>query len=680
MLLVLCSLLTLLGGGFAALLSGRGEHACRIGTLAAATGSGLGLVPALQALFQPHAPLVFSFTLLPLGEGALRLDALSAAFCIPVLLLSGICAIYGGSAVAPLAGKRHLGLHWFFYNLLAAGMLLVFVAADAFTFLLAWELMSLAPFFLISINDDEARVRAASWIYLVAAHLGALFLLGFFSLLSAKSGGGLSFQSFMAQGGKEGAGLLFLLALAGFGTKAGIMPLHVWLPEAHPAAPSHVSALMSGAMIKTGVYGLLRTLSFLGAGEAWWAHLLMGLGAFSGVVGILFALAQRDIKRSLAYSSVENMGIICLGLGMGLFCRQQGHTALALLALTGAMLHLVNHSLLKGMLFLCAGNVLHGAGSLSLSALGGLQKRMPLTAACFALGSAAIAALPPFNGFAGEFLLYIAMASGGSLPAQGLNLVFWCGLFMLALVGGFTLLCFARLFSLAFLGEARSGLVRDAHDPCRLQLGSILALAALCLVSALAAPWTAAALSAALSPHLHGGAVPIPVLAAAPALTPPAAWSLSHAAPALQSAFELLQSVNQGFLMLLLFFLALFLLRRRLLRGREIAASPTWDCGYIAPTARMQYSGGSFSQPASFFMRSILRSREQLPLLREFFPMAATATYSAPDWMANGLFAPMFRAVTVLARWCKKLQHGRVNAYILYILLTLMALLAWKLG
>lgn len=656
-------------------------RACRLGAFSAVAGSVLGLAPPVQVLLQPHAPLTTAFALLPMGENALRLDALSAVFLIPVLLLAAICAVYGCASLCHMADKRHLGLHWFFYTMLIAGMVLVFTAADAFTFLLAWELMSLAPFFLLCINEDDAKVRAAAWVYLVAAHLGALFLLAFFGLLSGQNGGSLAFQIFIRQGGGTGSGLLFLLAFAGFGTKIGVMPLHVWLPETYPAAPDHVAALMSGAMITTGIYGLLRVLSFIGPGEAWWAYLLMGMGGFSGFVGILFALSQQDIKRTLAYSSIENMGIVCLGLGVGLFCRQNGHIALALLAFTGVVLHLVNHALFKSMLFLCAGCVQDSTGTVSFRFLGGLQKRMPFVGCCFALGCAAIAALPPFNGFAGEFLLYVTMALGGTLPLQGLNLVFWSGLFVLAGIGSFGLLCFAKVFALSFLGEARSDLTLAARDPGRFQLGPIALLALLCVASALASPWLAASISAAVTPLAQGGSIPLASLSAAPAgMANPAAWNFAAAAkPELQNAFSLLRMVNQGFLLLLMLFLLLFMLRRRLQRRREISASPTWDCGYIAPTARMQYSGGSFSQPATFFMRSILRQRLRLPRLLEYFPTDATATASTPDWMAESGFAPLFRAVASLARWCKFLQHGRLNAYVLYIFLTLMTLLAWKL-
>ncbi len=536
MSLLLCSLILLVGGGLTAFCAGRGLAANRIGSLSAACASGLGLVPALQFLAASAEGAAsanaasWSLNLggLPMGAFSLQMDAFSSVFLLPVLLLSSLCAVYGGSAMKAEADAKHLGAHWLFYSLLVAGMVLALTAADAFLFLLSWELMSVVPFFLISVHDEHSDVRSAAWVYLVAAHLGALFLLAFFALLSSGSGGVLSFRDFLAANGALAgsgqAGLLFILAFVGFGAKIGLMPMHVWLPEAHPAAPSHVSALMSGAVIKIGLYGLIRALSFIGPGETWWACALIGVGAFTGFTGILLALAQPSIKRSLAYSSVENMGIICMALGIGLFCIQRGQTGPAYLALAGALVHMVNHALSKGLLFLCAGCVLHGAGTLSFRLLGGLQKRLPVVGCCFALGSAAIAALPPFNGFAGEFLIYLGLTFGGAIFTQGIgadySLLFWFCLFVLAGIGGFTLLCFARIYGMAFLGEARSPAVGHTHPPADAERAVLLVFAALCLISAASSPVVARHCRDALpsfAPAARADAAP--ALAAAPPLS-----------------------------------------------------------------------------------------------------------------------------------------------------------------
>ena len=649
-----------------------------------------------------------------MGELALRLDTLGAVFLAPVLILVAIAAFYGmgngdGASVTEkhINGKDspagHAGAHWFFYNLLAGGMVLTLTANDAFLFLLAWEIMSIAPFFLITLNGASSQTRSAAWVYLVAAHLGALFLLAFFALLSAKNGGTLSFTVFMANaanlkpGIREGTGLLFILALIGFGAKSGFMPLHVWLPEAHPAAPSHVSAVMSGAMIKMGIYGIIRTFSFIGTGETWWAYTLIFVGAFTAALGILQALAQPTMKRALAFSSVENMGIICLGLGVALLCLQNNSTGAAALAATGILMHMVNHALSKGLLFLCAGCVLHGTGTVTLRFLGGLQKRMPIVGWCFVLGSAAIAALPPLNGFAGEFFIYLGMVFGGTAFAQGLypeySLIFWVCLFILAGIGGFTLFCFTRLYGTAFLGASKTEAASNAYAPSRNETAAIVLMACFCVLSALAAPRVATLCHLAVTPAFHTVYAAPPVLIAAePSAMITARGILSTSTPqgfipprfipgpgSPDTAIDLLRNVNDMFLLFFITAMGAFLVRRRILRNRTISQSPTWDCGYLAPTAKMQYTPGSFSRPATRFMRTFLRQRFDRPIITEYFPIKARTTLTTPDWIETRGFSPIFSLISRMADKCKELQHGRSNAYILYILLTLVALLAWKL-
>ncbi len=303
-------------------------------------------------------------------------------------------------------------------------MTLVLVARNAVLFLSAWELMAVSSFFLVTFEHERESVRSAGWIYLVATHLGTGFLLAFFILMGRETGS-MNFDVWAAQGiHTQGlAGILFLMAVVGFGTKAGFMPFHVWLPEAHPAAPSHVSALMSGVMIKTGIYGLLRAFTFLGAPPLWWGWLFIGIGLSSGVLGVLFALAQHDLKRLLAYHSVENIGIIALGIGVGLLGQNTGSPALVALGFGGALLHVLNHALFKGLLFLGAGAVAHSAGTREIDRLGGLLKQMPWTAATFLIGAAAISGLPPLNGFVSEFLIFLGafkggISGGGELPCH----------------------------------------------------------------------------------------------------------------------------------------------------------------------------------------------------------------------------------------------------------------------
>jgi hydrogenase-4 component B len=314
----------------------------------------------------------------PFGSFFVQLDALAAFFLLPILGLAAVAALYGGKYLMAYRSRKNLGAAWFFFNLLVASMVMVTLAQNGILFLLAWEIMSLASYFLVTFEDEKESVRQAGWTYLVATHLGTAFLLVLFLVLGRQAGS-LDFERFLTASPAISpvAGVAFLLALIGFGTKAGFMPLHVWLPEPHPVAPSHVSALMSGVMIKTGIYGLLRILTFLGHPEAWWGWVLIGIGLASGPGGVLFALAQHDLKRLLAYHSVENIGIIDLGLGVGLLGLALDQPVLAVLGLDSGLLHFLNHALFKGMLFLGTGAAIHATGTRDIDHLGGLIRRMP---------------------------------------------------------------------------------------------------------------------------------------------------------------------------------------------------------------------------------------------------------------------------------------------------------------
>ena len=415
MTLFLSGMALLVVSALAALLTRRFPKACTLlGAGGAVAGCALALLPAARGLCGAAVSIRYPWSL-PGGTFYAEIDSLSAFFLIPALGLPLVSAIYGGKYMMAYAGKKSLGASWFFYNLLAAGMAMSIVARNAVLFLMAWETMALASFFLVTFENEKPEAREAGWIYLVATHIGTAFLLVFFLLPGGES---LDFDRF-----NPGAhpGLLFLLALVGFGTKAGFMPLHVWLPEAHPAAPSHVSAVMSGAMIKTGIYGLLRALMLLGQPPAWWGWVLVVIGISSGVLGVLFALAQHDLKRLLAYHSVENIGIIALGLGAGLLGVSYHSPVLAVLGFGGGLLHVLNHALFKGLLFLGAGSVAHGTGTREIDRLGGLLKRMPWTGITFLVGAAAISGLPPLNGFISEFLIYLgAFGAIQGTPAESI--------------------------------------------------------------------------------------------------------------------------------------------------------------------------------------------------------------------------------------------------------------------
>lgn len=661
------SLALYLLGALAALCLGDRDLANRLGPAGALAGSLAGLAGVALAPASAVAQAVLPWGL-PIGSLVLGLDPASRLFLVPVYLLGAACAVSGATGLTAhhhgSGGQGRPGTHWFFFNLLLAGLALVMAARDAVTFLIAWELMSLAPFFLISFHDDEVEVREAAWVYLVAAHLGAVCVLAFFAAFWAAAGAtGFDALALAGDSGRLAApSVLFLLALLGFGAKAGFFPFHVWLPEAHPAAPSHVSAILSGAMISAGLYGLWRALELLGPGPAWWGWTLVAVGLVSAASGILQALAQGNLKRLLAYSSVENMGLACLGLGLGLVGRRLGNETMAVLGLAGAVFHVLNHAAFKGLLFLCAGEVLHAVGSVRIAHLGGLGKRLPLVGAAFALGSLGICGLPPLSGFAGELVLALAMLEGvapsglpGLMPRVGLA----AALVVLATVGGLALAAFAKAAGLAFLGEPRTPAAAKAVPPgpaARLPLFFLC----LCILGA-----------AVLAPLLLGlsgqAALAFPGLDPAPARA------------ALAQATDILWTIGLVSLCLLGLTAALLFLRARLLAAHGLRRQPTWGCGYAAPTSRMQYGQASFAEPASRVFGRAMGLSRRLDMDPGYFPARARLTTASPDRLKLAIFIPVFEAVGRACDALKVVQHGRVHLYILYVLATVVLLLAWKL-
>ena len=645
----------LLASGVASAWVGRRSEgiAVLLGVSGAVAACLAGLGAALAALVS-RADAVRSFPWnMPYGAFSVGIDPLSAFFLIPTFLLSGLAAVYAIGYFRPWNG-RNPGRFWLFYNALVASMALVVLARNGILFLVAWEAMSLASFFLV-IHDDAAEgVRDAGWMYLVATHIGTAFLLALFILLGLH-GGSQDFAAFVAP--PASAGLLFILALIGFGTKAGLFPFHVWLPEAHPAAPSPVSAVMSGVMIKTGIYGIVRTLVLLGTVPAWCAWLVLGMGAASGVLGALFALAQNDLKRLLAYSSVENVGIVAMGIGLGMLGVCCGVPAAAALGFAGGLLHVLNHAMFKGLLFLGAGSAVHASGTRNVERLGGLLKRMPWTGTAFLAGSIAICGLPPFNGFAGEFLIYLGsfkiLLAAGSVALGG-----FVAVVALALIGGLAAACFARAFGIAFLGEPRSADAERTHETTASMRAPLLALAAICLAIGLGAGAAVRIMEPAVA-MLSG-------TAAESSARVPAQWLFP---PACGAALLLLLALAGG----------LAFLRRRLLAGRPIRKTVTWDCGYAAPTASMQYTAMGFAQPLTHGAAAILRPQVANRPPEGIYPAAAAFRSDTPDIARKDVFDPLFRKTADLLGRLRWLQQGRVHWYVLYIVVVLVVLLAWAL-
>src|SRR6266566_2384554 len=497
-------LLLVLSGLAAVILSARSSVAPVVGQIGAIAGSALGLLVSIRVLATGRVEAMSAAWPMPGGSLHFEIDPLSAFFLLPVFGLSVVTGLYGRSYLA--GGNighdsgRGSAATWFHLNLLTAAMALVITARDGLLFLLVWEIMALAPFFLVIFNDRQASVRHAAWIYLVATHLGTAFLLVLFVMVGGLAGtSDFSGYTGALRGHPTLSSLVFLLALVGFGSKAGIVPAHVWLPEAHPVAPSHASALMSGAMIKVGIYGLVRILTMLGTPPAWWGWLLISAGVSSGLLGVLFALAQHDLKRLLAYHSVENIGIILLGIGLGVLGLAQGMTTLAVIGFAAGLLHVLNHSIFKGLLFLGAGAVQHAAGSLELEELGGLFKRMPWTGTTFLIGSAAIVGLPPLNGFISEFLLFYAGFLGLVQSTVNIAVAGLIALVAMGLISGLAAACFAKAFGVVFLGSARSHEAGEAHEAAVPMCAAMAVLAVLCVAIGLAAPAVVSSLASVVA-------------------------------------------------------------------------------------------------------------------------------------------------------------------------------------
>jgi hydrogenase-4 component B len=617
-----------------------GELAAGLLGLAAALGLGASLT-----VLSGGPGGSFALRTAALGTpGLLVLDPLAAFFALPVLVLSFCGALYG---LGYWEGRRgNTPALRLVYGLLTASLLLLVVASHALTFLLAWEGMAIAAFLLVMAEDREAETRRAGWIYLIATHTGTLFLFAAFALL-ARTTGQSGFATLPAGlAATRGGTALFALFMLGFGFKAGVLPLHVWLPPAHAAAPSHVSALMSGVLLKMGILGMVRFLSWVPDPPIWWGGMLVALGALSGLLGVAFALGQHDLKRLLAYHSIENIGIILLGLGLGTLGKSLGNPMMQTLGFAGALLHVVNHSLFKGLLFLSAGAVLHATGTRDLERLGGLGRRMPWTSGAFLAGSWAICGLPPLNGFVSEWLIYLGAFRGLGLGRQAWPVVI---LLSLALIGALALACFAKAFGAVFLGLPRTGAGVHAHEAPRVMLLPMGVLALACLS-----------------------------IGVAPLLLMPAlgrvADTLGPAAGAGLSSLGGLGAISGAALAL---GLPAFLLWRWLRPLPREGDLPTWDCGYAAPEARMEYTASSFADGLVRGLRWALRPVVHRPRVSGWFPRPARYESQVPDPVLDRAAAPALRLTVKGAALLRVAQGGALPVYLLYVLLTLLVLLVW---
>ena len=656
-------------GAIAALVSPRGGVGRALVASAAILGAGAGLVLGVTVIvtgtpFELATPTLFSFA----GGLMLRLDALGAFFLILIGVGAIPAALYGASYSALYedgrASLRQLGA---MLNLFLLSMSLVVLADNVFTFLFVWEAMSLTSYFLVITERDEPETLRAGLWYLAMAHIGFVGLALMF-LLTAGGDWSASFAAIRASAGALPAtlrDLVFVLALIGFGSKAGIVPLHVWLPMAHPVAPSHVSALMSGVLIKMGIYGLLRVaLDLLGGGPAWWGGVILVIGAISAVLGVLYALMEHDLKRLLAYHSVENIGIILIGIGAGLVFRSYGLLTLAALGLVGGLYHTLNHAAFKGLLFLGAGSVLHATHTCNMEALGGLIKRMPWTALFFLIGAAAISALPPLNGFVSEWLVFQALLGGFQIPNPEMALVMPLAVGMLALTSGLAAACFVKAFGITFLAIPRSSAAEQAHEAAWPMRAGMALLAGLCVVLGVA-PF-------AVMPYLSRIVAGLDGLSTVPVTF---TFNLS-----LQSPAAIGQMSPTLIAVGLLVILGLIPLVMRLCRvNRALRISATWGCGRIGQTPRMEYTATAFAEPLRRVFAQLYRPTKELAIdfhpESKYFVQSIEYRSEITPWFEKVLYDPLVAGVRGVARQVRRLQSGSLHLYLLYISLVLVLLL-----
>ena len=654
-------------GALAALAGGRSTVGRGLGAAGAVVGAGAGL--ALGAIIiiagRPYT-LVFS-SILPLTGVALRLDGLGAFFLVVIGLLGVAAALYGFGYSAGYTGRYSLGLLGAMFNLLLLALSVQVMADNALTFLIAWEGMSLAAYWLVLTEHDQpGTVRAGVW-YIAITHAGFAALLAMFLLLSA----GELTTSFTAM--RAGAAALtplardgvFLLALFGFGAKAGIIPLHIWLPMAHPVAPSHVSALMSGVVIKMGVYGLLRvTLDLLGGGPVWWGGIVLGIGAISALLGVLYALMEHDLKRLLAYHSVENIGIILIGIGAGLIFHTYGLMPLAALGFIGGLYHTINHASFKALLFLGAGSVLHATHTRNMEEMGGLIKPMPWTALFFLIGSVAISALPPLNGFVSEWLVFQTLLGGSTIPTPEVAVLMPIAVGMLALTSGLAAACFVKAFGITFLAIPRSPEAERAHEAPRSMLLGMGMLALACVGLGLA-PFAVVPVLGSVLAGLGGLPDTQATFTLGMALHTPAGFS-SMSSPL----------VALGLLIILgCIPLALSVARA----NRTLRRGDSWGCGRIGQTPRMEYTATAFAEPLRRVFAELYRPTKELTIdvhpESKYFVQSIAYRSTITPWFEQVVYEPFLRLVRFAAQQVRRLQSGSLFMYLTYVALALVFLL-----
>ena len=667
--LLIWGLVAYLGGAAASLVCARRPRAARW------LGFGLPLAGALLQTASAVATLANGASVtqnlpcgVPLFTWSLRLEPLSALFTLALGLVAAAVSLYSWGYLDTLAARRGLGLMGFFYNILLLSLSLVFVAANVFFFLLAWEVMALSAYCLVSFEHEKKDTRNAGTLFLIMSHAGTGLLLAAFLILAANAGS-LDFAGFHGLASAlppRVKAAVFLLFFLGFGVKAGIIPIHVWLPAAHPVAPSNISALMSGIVIKAGIYGMARVFfDFYDRPPLAAGMLVLAIGVVSGLIGVLYALVEHDLKRLLAYHSIENIGIILIGFGAALMFRSLGHPGLAAIALIAGLYHTLNHAIFKCLLFLGAGSVLHATHTRNMEKMGGLIHRLPVTSFLFLIGAVAISGLPPLNGFVSEWLTYQALLAGFGTTQSLTRLMFPVAGALLALTAALAAACFVKAFGIAFLALPRSKEATEAREVAvSMQLGmAVLAIA--CVVLGLGAPWFVHAFDPITEQSLGVRVSSALITANGLALSAGAARGGTVSTAGIAAVLVLLSAVP-GFLWAAW--------RRRARR----TCGPAWDCGLPGLTAENEYTATAFSKPLRMIFSTLYRPRREIQAEYEvspYYPTAIRFESEIEPSFEKRLYDPIKNHVLGLAGRMRAVQAGSIHAYLAYIFVALILLL-----
>ncbi len=630
-------------------------------------GGGLGIVGGFQGL--TASPAVLSLPIgLPWLPMHLRLDPLGGFFTIVIGLMVVSTAVYSAGYLRDIASKRSLTPLAIALSVFIAAMQGVVLSDDAYTFMIFWEIMSLSSYFLVTFEHENEGNRKAGFLYLLMAHLGGLLILGSYAVMFSAADS-LEFSAMRAATlDPTWASLTFILAGLGFGMKAGVIPLHVWLPEAHPVAPSNASALMSGVMIKVAIFGFIRVVwDLIGIDQIaswWWGGILLTVGSSSAVGGVLLALQQHDLKRLLAYHSVENIGIIVIGLGLSLVFNYYDHNALAALGLIAALYHTINHALFKGLLFMGAGAVLHATGTRNMEKMGGLIKRMPRTAFLFLIACISISALPPFNGFVSEWLTFQAALMAPQIQGTLLSALIPFTAAMLALAGALAAACFVKVFGVVFQGQARSSEAEKAHEVDGWMQAGMLIPAIFCFLLGIG-PTIVLPLLDTIPASLTGSG--LPVITGDKGMD----WLwFSPLNPERATYSPLIVMIA-----LIVAGLSAWAIRRHRLSIRH---SVLWSCGHPKLTARMQYTATGFSQPLRQIFSGIYRPQSKTAISDHGHTLLSKQlrhVVHVQDLSWQFLYLPIRGLTERLTRWVEKQQHHSIHIHLAWPYITLIIML-----